>query len=124
VPTFCLEKPISKNMKPACIRNTSTQATATQTMSSSDVFSATVSPRLAAEAAPGIASEATAATRPAIKSLFFIEFLLAHRGSRPRRSRLDCSLPSYEAVSKRSLDGWSKFDHLPFSPMSAPCLAG
>ena len=41
----------------------------------------------APNATPGRTSEATAATGPAIKSLFFIDSLLARR-SMPRRSRL------------------------------------
>src|SRR4051812_37714312 len=41
----------------------------------------------AAPATPGRTSEAIAATGPAIRSLFFIDFLLARR-STPRRSRL------------------------------------
>jgi hypothetical protein len=73
---------------------------------------------------PGTTNEAIAATGAAIINLLFIPFLLARRGSRPRRSRWDCSIPSYGQGSKGSLDGWSKFGRGGFSPMSAPCLGG
>ena len=41
---FCLEKPISKSRKPACISRTSTQATITQVMSSSPLTVSTPMP--------------------------------------------------------------------------------
>jgi len=77
VPTFfCLEKPISRNMKPACIRKTRMQATATHVMSSSRDFASRSSAGSWANAAPGKISKAASAPSAPRLSFFVIHCLL------------------------------------------------
>src|SRR4051794_3244764 len=65
VPTFfCLEKPISRNMKPACMKSTKTAATMTQVDSTAGITSLSV---VAASMTASVSSPRARVIRPAYR---------------------------------------------------------